>query len=260
MPDPIFLVFSQSVSALLYYSHFPAMAISLLLGILVFIKNKTVSGKILFFLSAVFSLWALLNLIVWTNNDTGLIVFIWSFFGILYGLISILSVYLFDAYTAKDDVSFKKKIFFGLLILPIILFTATRYNLGSFNLVECGPIEGKYFTNYYYLIGLLSFFYILVLSFLRFRKTDNTFRKQIVIMAFGIEFFLISFFATGLLSSWLYEKGISYAFEIEQYGLFGMTVFMGFLVYLIVKFKAFDIKMLAAQALLVALIILIGSL
>jgi signal transduction histidine kinase len=38
-----------------------------------------------------------------------------------------------------------------------------------------------------------------------------------------------------------------------------MPVFMGFLAYLIVKFKAFDIKLIGAQALVYGLVILIGS-
>ncbi|MCX6766030.1 MAG: HAMP domain-containing sensor histidine kinase [Candidatus Moranbacteria bacterium] len=74
-----------------------------------------------------------------------------------------------------------------------------------------------------------------------------------------MELFLLSFFSSGFLASYLFEKGIVKNFNIEQYGLFGMTIFMAFLGYLIVKFKAFNIKMLAAQALVVSLVVLIGS-
>ena len=44
-----------------------------------------------------------------------------------------------------------------------------------------------------------------------------------------------------------------------MYGFFGMTIFIGFLSYLIVRFKAFNIKVLAAQALVLALVALIAS-
>jgi signal transduction histidine kinase len=64
---------------------------------------------------------------------------------------------------------------------------------------------------------------------------------------------------TGFLASYLAEKGVSYAFEIEQYGLFGMTFFMGVLAYMIVKFKAFNIKLLGAQALVAGQFLLIAS-
>ena len=47
--------------------------------------------------------------------------------------------------------------------------------------------------------------------------------------------------------------------KILQYGLFGMPIFMGMLAYIIVKFKAFNIKLLGAQVLVISLIILIAS-
>jgi signal transduction histidine kinase len=62
-----------------------------------------------------------------------------------------------------------------------------------------------------------------------------------------------------MLASYLDKWGFKNSFELEQYGLFGMTFFMGMLAYLIVKFKAFNIKLLGAQALVLALVALIGS-
>ncbi len=46
---------------------------------------------------------------------------------------------------------------------------------------------------------------------------------------------------------------------IEPYGLFGAVFFVSFLAYLIVKFKAFDIKLIATQALVWGVLILVGS-
>ncbi|MCX6761292.1 MAG: HAMP domain-containing sensor histidine kinase [Candidatus Moranbacteria bacterium] len=50
-----------------------------------------------------------------------------------------------------------------------------------------------------------------------------------------------------------------WGYNVEQAGIFMMTVFLGFLAYLIVKFKAFEIKLIGAQALVVTLIVIIGS-
>ncbi|MDZ4385191.1 MAG: HAMP domain-containing sensor histidine kinase, partial [Candidatus Moranbacteria bacterium] len=55
------------------------------------------------------------------------------------------------------------------------------------------------------------------------------------------------------------SKGLINDFGLEFYGLFGMTFFMGVLAYLIVKFKAFNIKLLGAQALVATQVILIAS-
>ncbi|OGI34345.1 MAG: hypothetical protein A2259_05280 [Candidatus Moranbacteria bacterium RIFOXYA2_FULL_43_15] len=69
----------------------------------------------------------------------------------------------------------------------------------------------------------------------------------------GIELFLLSFFTSGYIAS------LTGFYELEFYGIFGMAVFMIFLAYLIVRYKAFNIKMLAAQALMIAIVIIIGS-
>jgi len=42
------------IPRLLYYSHIPAMAISLLFGFFVFIKNRTLLGKLLFSITITF--------------------------------------------------------------------------------------------------------------------------------------------------------------------------------------------------------------
>jgi signal transduction histidine kinase len=75
----------------------------------------------------------------------------------------------------------------------------------------------------------------------------------------GVEFFLLAFFTNGFISSYLYDKGLVSDYSIEQFGLFGMTGFMVVLTYIIVKFKAFNIKLIGAQALVIGLIVLVGS-
>ncbi|MFH0969768.1 MAG: HAMP domain-containing sensor histidine kinase, partial [Patescibacteria group bacterium] len=149
---------------------------------------------------------------------------------------------------------FSKKIILGILFLPLILLTPTRFNLVSFSNVDCEAAEGKFFTDYYYLFGLFVALWILGILIYKYRKAEKEFKKQILLFGIGIEFFLLAFFATGLLSSLIGE------YTAEFYGLFGVVVFMGFLAYLIVKYKAFNIKLLGAQALVIASASLIGAL
>src|SRR5690606_26382417 len=78
-------------------------------------------------------------------------------------------------------------------------------------------------------------------------------RKELVLSSVGILLFLSSFSVTGLIAS---ETG---NYNILVYGIFGMPVFLAFLTYLIVKYKSFNIKTIAAQALVVSLIALVGS-
>jgi signal transduction histidine kinase len=67
------------------------------------------------------------------------------------------------------------------------------------------------------------------------------------------------FFTASFLASYLVDNGYITNFNIEPYGLFGMIIFMTLLAYIIVKFKAFNTKLLATQALVWALVVLIGS-
>ena len=53
--------------------------------------------------------------------------------------------------------------------------------------------------------------------------------------------------------------GIIKDFGLEMYGLFGMTIFLGFIAYMIVRFKAFTIRLIGAQALVFAIIAITGS-
>lgn len=243
------------IPALLYYSHIPAAIVSLLIGIEVFLKSRfSLLGKILFFMAVDFSLWCLSNLIVWTNYDSRLIMFVWSFFGLLYLLLYILSFYFVYVFIKKRDFPFAIKMIFFVLILPLIVLIPTTFNLSFFDSVFCEAAESYFYTHYYYYVSFVFFLIIVFFSVVSFLIEKNSqFKKQIAVLAFGISFFLFSFFVSGYLASSVDN------FNLEQYGLFGMPIFMGFLAYLIVQYKAFNIQLLKAQALVVGLFILIGS-
>ncbi len=249
------------VPTLLYYSHIPTAIIALFIGFFVYLKDRNgLINKILFSISIVFSLWVMFSLITWLGYDSRIIMFVWSFFGIISALLFILFVYLFYVFIDKKDISFGKKIIFGALLLPVILLSATEFNLERFNNVDCEAIETSYYLSYYYFLGAVSFLWILILSIARYRKADATLKKQIIYLTLGVELFLLLFFLSGFFASYLTEIGYSNSFELEQYGLFGMTFFMGMLALMIVKFKAFNIKLIGTQALVALSVFLIGAL
>ncbi|HRH25908.1 MAG TPA: ATP-binding protein [Candidatus Paceibacterota bacterium] len=261
LPDPTYLFFSSEAPVLLYYSHFPAIAITLLLGLFVFLSNRTLASKLLLTISVLLSGWTLLNLIAWTNNVVENVLFVWSLFGLMYGLISVFSIYLTYVFIHKNDIPLRYKITFGLLLLPILIFTSTKFNLSGFYYDLCGASghENVYFLTYYTTLGIISMVWIFGLLFKAIRRCDTLFKKQILLFGIGIELFLSSFFVSSFLASYLNEKGLVSDYSLEFYGLFGMVLFMAFIAFIIVRFKAFNVKLLGAQALIVALIILIGS-
>jgi len=256
-PTPSFFVFTDQVPALLYYSHLPAMFISLLIGTLVFFKSeKSLLGRILLAMSITFFLWSFINLIAWTSNSTDIIAFIWPFFGTIYALLYIFSLYFAKVFVSGRDISFNMKFVLGVLFLPIVLLAPTRYNVQDFNLALCGVTnERSYYLNYFYGFGFFVAIWVLFILISGYRKSEGEMKKQILLFGFGIEAFLLSFFVAGYLASVWFEN----MYSIEFYGLLGMTFFMGVLTYLIVKFKAFNVKLLGVQALVFSLIILIGS-
>lgn len=252
--DTTFFIFSDAVPSVLYYSHLPTMFVALFLGFFVYFRSgRNLLGKVLLSISFSFSLWTLINLIIWTNSNSEWIIFLWSILGFLYIFICLSVLYFFCVYLDKQDINLIKKLIFLLIILPSIVLIPTSLDLTSFDLTNCEAVENTSFNNYYYGVGFLIFIWIFFLSFFRYWKSDRFARKEILILTVGVELFLLSFFTTGYLASFLNN------FELEQYGLFGMTFFMGVLAYMIVKFQAFNIKLIGTQALVFSLFILIVS-
>lgn len=254
---PSYFILSNSVPSLLYYSHIPTAVIAILLGLFVYIKNRDFVSRALLFLSLSFSIWLFFNLIVWTNVDSRIIMFIWSFFGSLTVLIFIFAFYFFYTFIEKKDLSNKVKYFLALIFLSV--FSFSPFYINNFDVTNCEAVDNIYYIYYYNFICFLILIAIPIIAFKKYRASDEKFRKQILFLFFGIELFLFLYFVTGLFAGYLDSIGVSYAFELEQYGLFGMTLFMGMLAYMIVKFKAFNIKLIGAQALVVTLFILIAA-
>lgn len=245
---------------LVYYSHIPSALISLFIGTVVLIKNRTLLGRILFSISAVFSLWVFLSLVTWTSYNSVNYMFAWSFFGILTSLLFILTIYFTYVFLFKRDVKVWIKWLFLLPLLPILILTPTIHNLPSFDGVWCLANEGTAFTTYYFIFGIFALLFAPILLFKRLKQTkDKSEKKEDSIFTVGICLFILMFFFTGFLASYLADIGAFSSYNYELYGLFGMVIFMGFLGYLIVKFKAFDIKLIGAQALVWALVIMVGS-
>lgn len=260
--EPLFLLYVPELPGLLYYSHVPAIVISLLVGTFVIWNNrKELLNRLLFAICIFFSLWTLLNLISWTNIHSDILLFSWSFFGPLSALISIFSVYFTYVFLQKQDVTPWTKIGFLALLVPVVLLAPTNHSLRGFNIDNCDAFgfEGVLYEMYYYSLGALAMAWILALLVKHYRKAAPGMRSQIVLMGTGIELFLFSFFTTGYLASYLTSIGLLPDSQIEMYGFFGMVIFMVYISILIVRFRTFHVGLIASQALVIALILLIGS-
>lgn len=252
-----FLILSDNVfGALIYYSHFVALLLALIVGFYVFIiDKKSLVNRLLFLMMITFSVWVFLDLVLWANEKSYLIMFFWSAILVVEPLIYALSVYFIDVFIEKKDISFKKKIGIFSLFLPIIILLPTKLSLIGFNLTNCyrEPIEGFIATYYVYFIEILYTLWIMFFVVKKYKTTISNDRKQIFFIALGVILFLFSFASGNIIGS------ITDNWTVAQVGLFSMPIFAGFIGYMIVRFKTFNIKLLGTEALVFALGFLVSA-
>lgn len=253
---PTFLFFSENIPVLFFYSHLPVMIIALLIGLLVFLKNKrSIVGGTLLLITVLFFGWNLFDLILWSTNDPRNVVFFWSLQVLFEALIFTASVYLTYVFVRRKDMPFKYKIVFSLLLLPLILLFSTQLNIAGVTLVDCVAIEGFIATYYTYLLEIISVLAIVGIGIRGYiLASSDQDKKEGRAFTLGIVFFLMAFLWGNVIGSFTDN------WVLAQAGLIGMPIFVGFLAYLIVKFKAFNVRVLGAQVLVYALGFLILSL
>ena len=261
-PEPTYFFFTSDVPSLLYYSHIPTAIVALLIGLFVFLNaRQSLLNRLLFAISVCFALWTLANLVLWTNINSDLLLFTWTIYVVLFGFISVLSVYFTYVFLEKEDISRTIKMILAILLTPILIFAPTYLNLGGFDITNCDAFmyEGVIYKTYYVLLSAISIVWIFVLLVKKYRVAMSEFKKQILLFGVGLELFLFMFFTIVFLASYLTDIGVISDSSLEFYGLFGMDIFMVFIAILIVRFKTFNVGLIASQALVIALVILVGS-
>ncbi len=261
-PETTYFFFSSDVPALLYYAHIPTIVISLFVGFYVFLNGRQfLLNRLLLIITILFSLWTTINLITWTNIHSNLILFVWSFFSLILSLLAIFCIYFIYVFLKKKDISVQIKTIFLTLLVPSLLLASTTFNLSGFDITNCDAFKFEWlpFKIYYTSLGVLAMIWIFVLLIRQYRVAASDFKKQIVLMGLGIELFLFSFFVMVFLASYFTQIGILQNSELEMYGLLGMLIFIIYISILIVRFKTFNVKLIATQALVWGLAILIGS-
>lgn len=252
---PQFIIVSDNIPKLFFYSHIPAMVIAILIGLFVYAKSgKSKVGKILLALTSLFFLWSLFDLILWATNKPGDVLFFWSlqiFAEILIFCFGVFLTYFFV--NGERPAPFTYKIGFLALLLPVIALLATRHNLAGVTLETCTAIEGFVASYYSYVIEIICVVAIIGILIRAHRRVSKESWRQIRAFGFGITLFLAVFLWGNVLGSFTDN------WALAQAGLIGMPIFVAFLAYLIVRFKTFNIRLLGAQALIYALAFLVLS-
>jgi signal transduction histidine kinase len=251
-----FLVISGNVfDPFIYYSHVVPLATSLLIGCFIYFKNrKLLVNQILFILTILFSIWVFFDLILWATDRPALTMFFWSFINLIEPFIYFFSLYFVQVFISGKDTSLKNKLAYSLPLIPLILLAFTNLNLVGFNLSNCDreAIEGP-LAHYIYLIEV---FYVICIALytlnqLAFKSTEK--KQQIILITGSILCFLMAFSWGNIVGS------LTESWRVSQWGLFGMPIFIGVLAYLIIKYNAFNIKIISTQIFITSFPILVGS-
>lgn len=250
-----YLVYSSNIPTLFFYSHFPAIIVALLVGFLVFYKTKKSKlGFALLITSIFFSLWSIIDLVLWATNDARVVMFAWSVQVLVEPLVYLFAFYVSYLFVKKQDLPFNFKLLLLLLYAPIIILLPTEYNLIGVNVFDCNAIEGPIAQYYTYFVELVVILLVFIVSLREFFKQKDLIRKkEIRLFSIGIVLFLIAFAWGNIIGSFTDN------WVLAQAGLIGMPIFAGFLAYIITQFKTFNIKLLSVQGLVIALGFLILS-
>lgn len=257
-PAPYLIVSGNIWGNFIYYSHlFPSLSI-LLLAIFVFIHNpRGRSTQALLAMGLAFTAWSLIDLVLWASERSDIIMFFWSILIHFELLVYVTAFYFIHTLFTNRWPSWRSEIFILALFVPLVLFAHTSLNLLGFDFTNCWreALEGPLWQSYVYYIELVVAAWILGFAFIEIRKPENKERKtELVLATVGIFAFLVSFSLGNILGSFGTD------WELGQYGLFGMPVFAVLLTFILVRYELFKAKVLATEALIVGLGVLITSL
>lgn len=147
----------------------------------------------------------------------------------------------------------RKKLFFALPFLPVILLMFTKYNAYISDVSTCTSQYGP-------LIWYTASFSIILLVwstknlglYYKDSKAQNV-KKQIRIIIWALSFIVFCFLSVTLAAGYFSSE------EVYMLTPVGIVIFIGLLAYAITKYQFLNIKLIAAQVLTYATWILIGS-
>jgi signal transduction histidine kinase len=165
-------------------------------------------------------------------------------------------------FVRQTDLYTYEKIVGLLLYTPILILGPTDLNLAAFDYTNCWRLaqEGQLLL-YVYFIELVLVVWMVLAAFWHIRKNkDPKHRKVATALTIGGAAFLLSFASGNIFGTLLQDVMGESAWQIGQYGMLGMPLFLGIIVYLFVQYELFKVRLLYAEGLTLILGILIVSL
>jgi signal transduction histidine kinase len=246
----------SGVPEILFYAYIPSIVVILLVAIFVYKnrKEKTdIPSNYLLSLSVFSLMWFIVTILQWISVSVSVNVFAWDIIGIFEILVYFFSYCFFISFLTKKDLTNKNKIILGIILLPVIIMSFFDI-LNNFNINECNGYYNLFYTTYIYAYETLTAIAVLFFGIKHFRSTNSLVdRSQGVLITFSVFLFLTIFTVSSIVGE------VTLIYGVNLIGPIGLVIFVATLSYLIVHFRAFNIKLLGAQVLVWAMVILIGS-
>ncbi len=255
-PAP-YLFFSGNIwGNFIYYSHLFPLLSGLIIALVVFLAApKSKPAQALLFTILSFSVWSLSDLILWASDRSDIIIFVWSTLIYFELFVYIGAFYFIYSFFRNKFPHAWYELFFFVLFIPLFLFGHTELNLLGFDFTNCWreALEGPLWQLYIYYVEFIILFLIIVTSVREVLGRQRA-KNEIMLVSLGTIFFLLSFSLGNLFGS------IETDWELGQIGLFGMPIFVFLLAYCIIRFRTFQLKVLATEALMSGMMLLLVSL
>lgn len=250
------LVFGPNVPAMIYYSHITNISVSLIAGFFLLYKaRKLLASKILFFTIISFVIWVFAALVFWASNRGDVIMFTWLIDILVEPLVYIGGLYFLYTLVKKADMPFSWKLILGLIYAPLAILLPSKLTLSAFDVASCLAVEGPMALYYSYFIEIFASVWLIAFAVRQYTVSKNVDdRKKIVYLSVGVLLFLFAFAWGNIIGSFTDD------WALGDYGLFGMPIFIGFLIYSIVKFRLFNLRLIGANVLVIVLWLVTASL
>ncbi len=245
------LVLSDNVfSPLLYYSYLGSVIPVLLITIFIYVNGKKeLTSRLLLLMGGSFAMWVFGAMVTWATEIPSYTMFFWTLLNIFEPFVYFFAFYFFYTFLFKKDFSVSQKILFSVPLLPTLIFAPTKSMLLGYNISNCdrNAYEGI-LASYGYGVEILYAILIVIFALIALGKLKSRAdRTKTVLLTVGITAFLLSLSLGNILEVFTEN------WYIGQYGLFGAPIFVGFLAYLIVHYRAFNVRLIGAQVLVAAL-------
>jgi signal transduction histidine kinase len=244
---------TNALHTVAYYSHLIPIAASVILSIFIYkYSNLKLARNIFIVFVLSFSIWLIADLVTWVSPNYYLVHFFWSLLDYVNLIFVLLAFYLFWIIVVKKDLPWWVKILLFAIQIPAFIATVTGLTVTSFDQSWCESVNGDFLVKYKAAVSTLFTALVAVVSIWAWIKNKEE-RKRTVIIGFGLILFLSVFSVTEYISA------VTGHYEINLYGSFSLPIFIGMLVYSIVKYNSFDVKLIASNALVFSLVLIIGA-